>query len=99
MKVTIDQDQRVRVIEADDLKALSVACGALADADIHVALEKAKAGEVREEHAVLSIDWLRSKGSTLVEWNKAFDAMIAFAGKKGWVDEEAGTVRAHLERG
>lgn len=30
-------------------------------------------------------------------WQAAFDGMLAFARKHGWVDDAAGTVRAHVE--
>ena len=32
------------------------------------------------------------------DWREGCDGMIAFATTKGWVDEDARRVRAHIER-
>lgn len=56
-------------------------------------------GETDGEHVYLdvpAVKGLAGDGAT-AEWVADFDKMIEFARSKGWVDE-AGRVRAHVER-
>ncbi len=46
--------------------------------------------------AWVSEEWLRRRDSAPV-WQEGLDAMIAVAKKYGWVDEQAKTIRAHVE--
>jgi hypothetical protein len=54
----------------------------------------------REEHVWVRIDALRALAPAGLppDWGERFDAMIAFARERGWVDESAGAVRGHVER-
>ena len=47
-------------------------------------------------HIWVDQGWLRSAGPQDPQWQAGLDAMIAFAGKKGWLDE-TGSIRAHVE--
>lgn len=87
-----------RLDAPDDLKAfkLVVADGlqgeALADA-------LGSAGRLDGDHAWISPDWLRQASGRAGDaaWTKGFDGMVAYAAKKGWVNE-AGAIRGHIER-
>ena len=53
-------------------------------------------------HVRVRLDWLRETAHAEGAgpgWDEQFDAMTAYARSKGWVDEEAGTVRAHVTLG
>jgi hypothetical protein len=88
--------RRVSVLEADDLKALSVrleGCDA-DDADqILGAL-----GDVDGEHVWLDIAGLISLSPRAGDdaWRADFDATMDYARSKGWVDAAGERVRAHL---
>ncbi|MGV7123117.1 hypothetical protein [Sphingopyxis sp. 550A] len=42
--------------------------------------------------------WLEAQGAPFGEpWRADFDGMIAYARKMGWVDDDRGAVRAHVE--
>jgi hypothetical protein len=53
-----------------------------------------------EEHAWVRIDALRRLAAPVVgpEWEAGFASMIEFARSRGWVDDELGAVRGHVER-
>jgi hypothetical protein len=49
------------------------------------------------------VQYSSSDGLTLVEpdgesWQKSYLAMIEAARKHGWIDAQAGAIRAHIER-
>ena len=50
-------------------------------------------------HVHVSIESIRRLAAGLHNdaWDSGFDAMIAYARTKGWVDDACNTVRAHLE--
>jgi hypothetical protein len=81
------------VEDADDLHGLSVR--RLDGASVDASLAKpTEAGT----HCWIVIDRLRELAATgqPADWGERFDAMITYANRKGWVDEESGCVRAHL---
>jgi hypothetical protein len=52
------------------------------------------------EHVWLDVDRLRLLASTSEvgrDWDREFDAMVAFADSKGWLDARR-RIRAHIER-
>jgi hypothetical protein len=54
-----------------------------------------------DDHVWADIDELRAAGLAQVDdpdFASNFDGMIAYATKKGWLDDTATLVRAHIER-
>lgn len=53
-----------------------------------------------DEHAWIRIEALRELAGEAAtpEWEESFQGMLGYARTKGWVDEEQGAVRAHVER-
>jgi hypothetical protein len=54
-----------------------------------------------DEHVWIRIDALRrlaAEAGVGPDWQSDFDAVLEFAGSRGWVDEEEQVVRAHVER-
>lgn len=89
------------VTEADvltDLKVVTPLIGADLDAAVRAAaLGRADASGA---HVLIDIDRLRALArttATLPDWDERFDAMIAYARRKGWVTEDGGAVRAHVD--
>jgi hypothetical protein len=54
-----------------------------------------------DEHAWIRIEALRELAgeSATPAWEESLAGMVAYARSKGWVDDELGAVRAHVERG
>jgi hypothetical protein len=52
------------------------------------------------DHAWVRTDALRRLAGSAAtgEWERSFDAMLDHARTRGWVDDELGTVRGHVER-
>ena len=100
MYVAVDTTQgSAEVREASDLKQLSVRTVGPTDlASLSRGL--GELGRVDStDHAWIDISALRTASgrSGDAEWSSGFDAMIAYATTKGWVDEAGAAVRAHIE--
>jgi hypothetical protein len=52
-----------------------------------------------ENHAWIKEDWLRTQPAVVddKEWQASFDGVVAYAAKKGWVDAQTQSIRAHIE--
>jgi hypothetical protein len=87
-----------QVRDAENLKALSLR-GAAADAARDAALVPAVADD--GDHVWLAVAELKSRAAATVTdpatWGAGFDAMIAYAGSKGWLNDAGDAVRAHVE--
>jgi hypothetical protein len=94
---------RIRVRDADDCTRLSVAT-ALAGDDIDAALRSTGAG-AREgpngtDTVLLDIPALHAHAraaASALDWDSRWEAMIGYAGRKGWLTPAGTAVRAHLE--
>lgn len=99
MIVQLSPDAPPGVTDVGRLDRLHAECsGALAGAQL---------GELCSEgpdpdHVWLDVAGLRSAGLAAAgdpEFEPRFDAMIAYAGSKGWLDATGTRVRAHVEPG
>lgn len=88
----------VEITDVDDLRAFEVGTD-LTAAEVDRKLRASGLGSAEAAHAWIDISELRRRGAALSSdpaWGDGFDGMIAYARSKGWCDEDAGTVRAHL---
>jgi len=88
------------VRDADDLKRLSVEVVGEADDE---EIDRTAAPLVRlqsPEHAWVSVRELRTACAREGDpaWVREFDAMVAFAASKGWIDDTGTQLRAHVVR-
>ncbi|MDB5697757.1 MAG: hypothetical protein JWN69_561 [Alphaproteobacteria bacterium] len=82
-----------------DLRAVAQAAALPGDISRHDLSEFATAWDA--EHVWIRVAWLSetSGASAATDRLRAFDAMIDYARGKNWVDERAGSIRAHWEWG
>jgi hypothetical protein len=88
----------VQLGEPDDFTSLKVVV-----ADRHPSLQDRVAGlgvAQVDEHAWISTEALRELAGPAATpgWDEAFASMLEIARSDGWLDEEQGLVRAHVER-
>jgi hypothetical protein len=87
-----------RLIDAEDLTSFAV----VLDGDGDPSPQALAAGGVLGlgDHAWVRTEALRRlAGPTATpEWELAFTGMLAYARSRGWVDDEHGAVRGHVER-
>jgi hypothetical protein len=85
----------IALIDAENLKALSVQ---LRHCDATNA-QLGDLGRIEGEHAWLDIAQLRALSPLAEdqEWNEGFEATMAYADSKGWVNDSGTEVRAHLD--
>jgi hypothetical protein len=86
-----------RLLEPDDFRAFKAV---LLEAGTPLAERLASAGIARvEEHVWVRIDALRELAGERATpaWEASLAGMIEFARSRGWVDDELGAVRAHVE--
>ncbi len=87
-----------RLLNADDLKSFAVV---LLEDEQPPGEVLAPLGVARfDEHAWIAITELErlAGNAATLEWKAAFATMLEFARSKGWVDDDLGAVRGHVER-
>lgn len=97
MIIELSDDQPPRLVEADRLDQLHAVCSGAAGAAQYDALCQPGPDS---EHVWVDVAALRERGIAEVEdptYPERFDAMIAYATRKGWLDAEGTRVRAHIE--
>lgn len=100
MIVEIDlrgEEAQARLIDPEDFTSFKVVVH-----DTKPSLEErlAAVGVVRvDEHAWVGVDALRRLAGPAATpaWEKSLGSMLEFARTRGWVDDETGSVRAHVE--
>jgi hypothetical protein len=103
MYVQVDLEAMPPVVtleEPDDTKRFHVAV--VGGRDIRLvfgALVDAAAGRLEGEDAWITVDALRRMAAGRVDpaWDDDFAAMLDYARTKGWLDENANAIRAHVE--
>lgn len=97
MFIHITRDLTVTLAEPQDFKHFKLVIDA---ARSDMTKLKAALSDVAtlsdEGHAWVSEAWLRRRDKA-ASWQDGLTAMIAVARKYGWVDEQAKTIRAHVE--
>jgi hypothetical protein len=87
-----------RLVDAEDLTSFAV----VLEGDADPSPEALAAGGVLGfgEHAWVRTDALRRLAGPIAtpEWEDAFATMLEYARSRGWVDDEHGAVRGHVER-
>ena len=97
MFIRVSRDFSVALEEPQDFKRFKVVIeGTRADTAKVAAALGGVATLSAEGHAWVSEAWLRRHDGA-VSWQDGVTAMIAVAKKYGWVDEQAKTIRAHVE--
>jgi len=100
MKIVLDAG-RPHVAEPEDLKSFVVLVAGSRETEPS---DEGGLGEVGDfshdgNHAFIEPAWIRKQVGGLAEdsqWSSGFEAMIAFATQKGWIDEK-GRIRGHVE--
>jgi hypothetical protein len=98
MIIELSDDQPPRLVDADRLDQLhAVLNGEPGDARFD---ELCQPGP-DDDHVWIDVSRLRADGIAQVDdptYAERFDAMIAYAQRKGWLEADGTRVRAHLER-
>jgi hypothetical protein len=90
----------VSLEEPEDCKRFHVAVVNGRDATmVFGALVDAAAGRLEGDDAWIAVDAVRrlAAGRVGPGWDADFDAMLAFAASKGWLDPTGGSIQAHVE--
>lgn len=89
----------VALAEPEDLKAFKLVATGGSPADLPAAISAV--GKIDDDgYAWVEVAALRELAADLADdakWNEEFDAMVSYAGSKGWVSDDGGSVRAHCE--
>lgn len=91
-------DREVALRDVDDTTTFKVV--AALSADVDRVLRAAEWGLVAGEDALISIEAVRRAASGQVsdDWPDSFEAMLAYARRKGWLSADGAAIRAHIER-
>lgn len=92
----------VSLHEPDDCTRLHLALPGVDAGSADAALRVKGLGRMRgEDDAVLELVALRAlaePAATAPAWSESWDAMIGYAGRKGWLSEDGTAVQVHVER-
>lgn len=101
LEVEIDGAPPVRLREAEDFKSFKVVAAEGTD-DEALARALEPVGELQPSgDAMIRIEAFKELAGDLrrdPQWLSQLQAMIAFAGSKGWLSEDGGSIQAHCER-
>jgi hypothetical protein len=90
----------VEIGEPDDCTALDVRLSGAGTAVLETALPATGIGTWDGgEHVELDLAELRRRaglGQVGADWPQRWDAMVGYAGRKGWLSADGRTVRAHV---
>ncbi len=102
MQIILDSDAAAELDDPNNFRAFSIVVPTHVPADeLGSFVHRSGVGELdaggRNVHVQLGVIRRLAAGRTAPDWDTGFDAMIAYARTKGWVDDAGNTVRAHLE--
>ncbi|MEV7646819.1 hypothetical protein [Arthrobacter sp. NPDC089319] len=99
MYVEVSRSGGAAVKDLENLRELAVrAGGGLVEQDVAHALAAAGLGTVDAGYAWLEMEQLRAGGAAQPpQWAEGFDGMISFAKSRGWLSDDGGSVRAHID--
>ena len=96
-----DERPEVRVVDVDDLSRLHLALGEVTDDEADEALRSAGLGRILDaENGLLDAGALRSAARAEAsggDWEQRFEDMLGQARDKGWVADDGGSLRVHIE--
>ncbi len=100
MFILVDADFTVSLQEPLDFKGFKLVSRhpRTALAQVAAALQTA-AAKTDIDHSWIREAWLRQQASVASDaaWQQSFNDVVAYARKKGWVDEASEAIRAHVE--
>ncbi len=96
-----EERPEARVVDVDDLGTLHLALGQVTDEEAAEVLERSGLGRFQDaETAFLDAAALRAAAeprATAPDWPAQWDAMVAKARSRGWLSEDGGSLKVHIE--
>lgn len=102
MHVTVDltsEPPAVALVEPDDCTCFDVTVSGTGDEkDLDRALAAAVVGRTDEKEALVEVAAVRrmASGSVGDGWEGHFEAMLDYARRRGWLSDDAESIRAHV---
>jgi hypothetical protein len=90
----------VRLDDADDCTALDVRAAADVRPSLDEVLRRSRLGTwdggAEADLRVAELRGRAAAGDVSADWAQRWEAMIAYAGRKGWLSDDGSIVRAHV---
>jgi hypothetical protein len=98
VRLHLTHDASVEVVDADDCTSLAVTTVLPSDAAKAILAADGIAGAADDGAVWLDVDELRRRAAPggADGWAARYDAMIAYARSKGWLNDSGRLVRAHI---
>jgi hypothetical protein len=94
-----DGEPAVELDDADNCNAFHLEARGVDAAGVAAALASTGAGRLAGDDAFIqraTIERLAGNAAVSEDWSERYQAMLAYAGTKGWLDD-AGAIQAHIE--
>ena len=96
-----EERPEVRVVHVDDLSRLHLALGEVTDEEADQVLRDAGLGRLQDaDTGFVDVAALRAAAeprSSTPDWAQRWDAMLAYAGGKGWLTDDGSALQVHIE--
>lgn len=99
MIIVVPETGAVALANPENFRGFHIASALPASQADAIAGAMAAAGlRLDGDHGWVPVDWLARQGGDFgPAWRADLDGMVAYARQKGWVDEGANAIRAHIE--
>lgn len=103
MRISVSTDShRVQLLDPSNFTGFDVVADPTDAPERMVAEALGDLGErAGDDHVWMSVAGVRSLAGDAVdaEWEAGYQAMLGYAAGKGWLNDEATMIRAHIDRG
>lgn len=102
LRLDSTRSETITVHEADDCRRLSLSVAPGDEDRLDEVLGSSGLGHViDDEHVAVNLAALRRRArrhATVADWDERWNAMVAYAGEKGWLLHSGASVRVHCVR-
>ncbi len=106
MYVTVDARSSgtpVQLHDSDDLDRFHVVAPFCTTAELSAALGRARAGDctdAKRNHCWIEVSFIVDAADRCTDelWNRRFEGLLQYAGKRGWLDPGGTRLLAHVDR-
>ena len=99
--IIVDGESAPRLDQASDFTAFSVTSAEPTQDAVLLALSESASPAPEDDHVFVNVEavraWALASGAEPEGWEAGYAKMLAYAGSKGWMNDDATAIKAHIE--